>query len=236
MQRKTLLILWRLAVIITVIVFVYPVKFNLIRDLTLGGFICIWAGALILWWKVIPVRVSCIAVALLTLAVCCVPGERVDPDELRAADLKALTEYDGDRYVWGGEGYLGIDCSGLIRRGAIDGEENIGYRTLNPAALRDAFFMYWHDCSADDLGQGYRGRTRLVENVATLDSADPESLRPGDMAVVGGGEHILAYLGNDVWINADPRWGVINVHVPAQKNAWFEMPARIVRWRSMERT
>ena len=38
---------------------------------------------------------------------------------LRHDFVTGLRHYEGVRYFWGGEGFTGIDCSGLMRRGPI---------------------------------------------------------------------------------------------------------------------
>jgi hypothetical protein len=48
------------------------------------------------------------------------------------------------------------------------------------------------------------------------------------------GVHILAYLGDNHWIEADPTaHKVLIVQVPESNNAWFNVPVRIVRWRTL---
>ena len=44
------------------------------------------------------------------------------------------------------------------------------------------------------------------------------------------GVHVLAYIGNKTWIEADPN---IEVKTPA-RNAWFNMPVHVMRWRALE--
>lgn len=233
--RKTLIVLWLLACVLTAVAFVYPEKLNAIRAITVGGFFCIWAGAAILWWRLIPVRIAVVLAAVGAALIALVPGRQVAPSALQAQYTKSLIAYEGSPYMWGGESSLGIDCSGLIRRGMIDANLTIGVHTLNPRALRDAFAIYWRDCSASDLGLGYGGRTRLVEEAKTIDSIDPATLQPGDIATTMSGAHILAYLGGNVWINADPKaWRVEQVHVPAPTNGWFTQHARVMRWRALE--
>lgn len=55
---------------------------------------------------------------------------------------------------------------------------------------------------------------------------------PGDLAVTSNGIHIMAYLGDNRWIEADPGIRrVITVTVPANENNWFRIPVNIVRWK-----
>lgn len=114
----------------------------------------------------------------------------------------------------------------------------IGLRTANPRALRDGFALWWNDSNARELGEGYRGRTHPLAEVHSLNAADYAQLLPGDFAVTEGGGHTLAYLGDRTWIEADPSAlvgdKVITVHVPDKKNAWFDMPMRLMRWREFE--
>lgn len=60
---------------------------------------------------------------------------------------------------------------------------------------------------------------------------------PGDMAVTSSGVHVLAYLGERTWIEADPNElqgnRVIRVKTPT-RNAWFNMPVHIMRWRQFD--
>jgi hypothetical protein len=52
----------------------------------------------------------------------------------------------------------------------------------------------------------------------------------GYLAVTKGGEHVMAYLGDNLWIEADPlAHRVITVWAPSQRNAWFHGPMKIVR-------
>jgi len=56
-------------------------------------------------------------------------------------------------------------------------------------------------------------------------------LKPGDLAVTADGIHIMAYLGNRIWIEADPNMHkVIEVAVPTS-NQWFNTPVVFVRWK-----
>lgn len=51
------------------------------------------------------------------------------------------------------------------------------------------------------------------------------------MAVTSSGVHVLIYLGDREWIQADPGYArVVRMTVPSE-DAWFAMPVVMVRWR-----
>lgn len=151
-------------------------------------------------------------------------------DDLRRNYVGSLLKYEGTRYIWGGENWLGIDCSGLVRSGLIAANYRQGILHLNPSLVREGFSLWWHDCSARALGEEYRGRTRLLVSAASINVIDYATILPGDIAVTDDGIHTLAYLGDRVWIEADPDVKkVIKVQAPA-KNPWFDQPVKVMRW------
>ena len=45
----------------------------------------------------------------------------------------------------------------------------------------------------------------------------------------------MAYLGDNIWIEADPAEGrVITVSAPSKENSWFHCKMQIVRWKILE--
>jgi hypothetical protein len=73
----------------------------------------------------------------------------------------------------------------------------------------------------------------LIGTFLLLPGHPPENalILPGDMAVTKGGIHVMAYLGNNQWIGADP--GAMKVTVfttPNPTSGWFSCPMNIVRW------
>jgi hypothetical protein len=56
----------------------------------------------------------------------------------------------------------------------------------------------------------------------------------GDMAVTNGGAHILAYLGDRKWIQADPSANKVIVESIPSNNGWFKRRVNIVRWKWMD--
>jgi hypothetical protein len=159
----------------------------------------------------------------------------VDHESLRTAYCDALKSYTGRPYVWGGESYFGIDCSGLIRKSMEDALAWQGFTTFNPSWVRESFSLYWHDTTARVIGEGYGGRTRLIAQCNTLNTFDDSILQPGDMAVTTSGIHIMAYLGNHTWIAADPDPNkVVLFTVPEEKSSYFSTPMRLVRWKLLD--
>jgi hypothetical protein len=65
--------------------------------------------------------------------------------------------------------------------------------------------LSWNDTTASELGKGYDRGTIHVMTCSSLNHLDSTSLLPGDMAVTTSGIHVMAYLGRNKWIGADPR-------------------------------
>ncbi len=57
-------------------------------------------------------------------------------------------------------------------------------------------------------------------------------LLPGDLAVTTCGTHLLVFLGEDQWIQADPGLGAVAI-LDGRKdlNSWFQIPVTLHRWR-----
>jgi hypothetical protein len=158
------------------------------------------------------------------------PSREIDRDRLQVLYIKSLEAYEGTRYIWGGENRLGIDCSGLVRKGLIDANIKLAYLTLNPGPFRTACVLWWYDCSAAALLNGYRQWTRPLFIAESINAIPASRLHPGDLAVTSDGAHVLACLEGKTWIEADPSFQkVIKVKIPTQ-NPWFLHPVHIIQW------
>ena len=88
-------------------------------------------------------RITFLIVSAAALAFLAWPGQRTaQPEALRSAYLRGLARYDGVLYYWGGESPKGIDCSGLVRRGMINGLWCEGFREGRPALLRQTIDLW----------------------------------------------------------------------------------------------
>lgn len=235
-RRRLLISLWLVVTVATLgVLFFYPVRFQLLRLAIIAGGFGIWLGALLLFWRNLPVRILCLFIALAPAVLLLLPDKPIDTAALRAQYVRSLRAYEGTRYIWGGETRTGIDCSGLLRCALADAEFREGIRTGNIALLRKSAALWWTDMSAQALGEQYQGRTYPLAKVNSLNDAADKSLLPGDIAVTEGGQHTLAYIGEKTWIQADPKEGrVLTVTVPSE-SAWFTMKATLLRWRMLEK-
>ena len=152
-------------------------------------------------------------------------------DALAVRYIARLQHYEGVRYWWGGETCFGLDCSGLIRRAMMDACWLHGLRHFDGGLLSTALSMWWHDASAQALGEGYRNLTMPVTRAKSLNELDHSLIRAGDLAVLGDGSHIMAYLGDKRWIEADPGAEKVIIETVPSKNMWFTGSAKIVRWK-----
>jgi hypothetical protein len=154
--------------------------------------------------------------------------------DLQSSFVTSLLAYRETPYVWGGENGRGIDCSGLIRRAMINALLAQGWKTHDPSLWREAAFIWWNDCSANEMKNGYSGRIQPIFETRSLNSLNESQLKTGDIAVLKSGVHVLAYVGKGTWIQADPNLAngggkVIETSVPS-RNGWFGQRVIMCRW------
>lgn len=236
--RRLGLVIWLLLWPLLAISLWTPISFGALRLGIVLTVFALWAGALTLFWKSRAVRVAGVLSGLLVLGLGVFPARRADPEQLRLVYTDHLVRYGNTPYVWGGENGRGIDCSGLMRRALIDANLSVGWKTRDPALWREALALWWHDCSAREMQNGYGGKIRRRFAARSLNALDYKLLQPGDMAVMQSGVHVLAHLGNRNWIQADPNLSnggdkVIETSAPS-KNGWFGLPVVIVRWKQLD--
>ena len=230
-------LLWITSLTLWLAVWLFPISTGLTR---LSGVIllCIvWSRAVALMWKHRAVRFALLGITGAAALFLLWPSgvSSVQSEELRTAYLRGMERYSGSHYFWGGESPKGIDCSGLMRGGMIDSLFFQGLQHFEPVLVRLSIDLWWHDCTANDFMNGYRGLTMPVLATPSLNALDHSRIRPGDMAVTANGLHILAYTGENRWIEADPNVGkVITLTAPTKDNVWLSEPVKIVRWRWLE--
>ena len=227
--------LWYSLWIVTAFCLLFPMRFTLLKVGLLVGSVGLWAMSLYLYGRFCWARVVCGLVAVAVCVILLLPARTVDQDGLRRAYVRSLLSYEGTYYVWGGGNRLGIDCSGLVQRGLIDAQLWQGLKTQNGALVRGGIDLWWHNRSARALGEGYRNETRLLREVTSLNGSDDDGLLPGDIAVLSDGVHVLAYVGDKTWIEADPApMHVVLARAPGNRDIYFNSPVRLMRWRVLE--
>jgi hypothetical protein len=201
--------------------------------LLIGG---LWIMALRLGWRWKPLRFVLGVLPLIPLLLVLHTWPvRTPAATLRDSYVRALRTYEGCEYFWGGESRSGIDCSGLLRRAMIDVCFQQGLARIDLGLLQRGFSLWWHDVSAEAMGQEYAGLTSFQNATPSLQTFDHTGLAPGCMAVTQSGRHVMAYLGDAMWIEADPGEGkVIVLHAPSNPNPWLRVPMRILEWSSLQ--
>lgn len=222
---------WSWILISTLLIWGYPIEYRVTRILFVMGLVATITGGAILWWHRKRIRLCFLTPGCLLFGLLCLPGRSVQPEELAKDYEQTLRWFRGTRYVWGGENRVGIDCSGLVRKGLFWAQIRNGLRTMNGRPIREALQLWWHDSSAKALLDGHRGWTTRLFESRSISLADHTALKTGDIAITADGVHAFAYLGNHTWIEADPdQQKVIEEKIPS-KNSWFQRPVVFMRWK-----
>jgi len=196
---------------------------------------CLWVSALISFWPRRAWRVGWLMLPILASILFLLPGKPFDQPELRTHYLESMRGFEGTRYLWGGEGRMGIDCSGLPRRALREALLEDGWSHGNGSAFREWARQWWFDTSAKAMGEGHRGFTRPIGIEGKLRELDFNRIEPGDLAVTRSGVHVMIYLGDGTWIQADPKPGKVVISQPvSDPSVWFDMEVSIHRWTVLE--
>ena len=155
---------------------------------------------------------------------------KIDPIELKILYISQLRSFVGTSYVWGGENFLGIDCSGLPRKSMINALWKYGPFHFNGVAIQKALYFWWHDASALELIGGYSGNTIVYSDVFVINDGNLNAL-PGDMAITKGGIHVMVYLDKSQIIQAEPdRGNVVIDQLPEGGSPWYNEKVKLVCW------
>ena len=151
--------------------------------------------------------------------------------ELRQLYVNELKRYEGTRYVWGGENFLGMDCSGLPRKALRNALLKSAFFNGNGKYLRHAVKNWWMDASAAALASGYQHYLTSLEIEGTVVEAPEKLLSPGDLAITTDGRHVMVFLEKDTWISADPMQGKVVIERPSiSHNPWFDARVKFYSW------
>ena len=176
-----------------------------------------------------------ITTVILVICGCLFFGRRLADEstvlELRQLYVNELRCYEGTRYVWGGENWLGMDCSGLPRKALRNALLKSAFLNGNGKYLRYAVKNWWLDASATALANGYRHYLTPLEREGTVTNAPEDLLSSGDMAITVDGRHVMVFLEKDTWISADPSQGKVVIEKPSiSHNPWFDVKVKFYSW------
>ena len=234
-RGRTHTFIWVVSVLVWFGLILFPVNSQLVRIVLIAMTILVWSGIILFFRKRKIIRYILIALTTALILLLLLPGSAPDIQIIRTKYVNVLTSYEGVYYFWGGENRIGIDCSGLVRRGLYETYFMLGIKTCNPVLIRAGLSLWWHDCSARAFMNGCEGRSVPLFTSPSINKMDSSALLPGDFAVTTDGIHMLAYLGSNVWIEADPgHRKVIKVSVPVRNNFWFNHPVLLMRWHQLQ--
>lgn len=224
------LIFWLLLVL-------YPIRNTMIRILLIGGFLLI---LLQLFYKLYTISVRGFQLAMvgscLTLCLALsISSTKIDREQLSKTYVSNLNEYKDIQYVWGGESKRGVDCSGLMRMALVDALVSSGLQQRNLYLLCLAAEYWLNDLSAKAILNEYDKKTSALFSAKSINDVDHSKLKIGDMAVTTNGVHVLAYIGSQLWIQADPTRHKVTLDHKDNKAPWLGTKVTLVRWTILER-
>lgn len=231
MKKTFCWLAWLIAIALFALFNAIPLRTGTTRAIILSSLGLLLFGLLFLIWDRSWARILILSAMAVSVIFLLLPSKGlVDKDELREIYLRRLVRYDKTPYVYGGETGRGIDCSGLVRRGMIDALFIYGARKLDPGALRASFYLWWHDSNAVGLGQPQGGTNTLTKGTSNRLS-DDGAILPGDLAITASGSHVIAYLGQHTWIEADPAVGRTHIFtLTGPFRSLSDEQVKFVRW------
>jgi len=159
------------------------------------------------------------------------PSRDIDYQRIHESYLKNLSSYEGCSYLWGGENTFGIDCSGLPRKAYRRALFSYSLQSFNSEALRLCISQWWFDSSAKAMSENYRFYLNPIAIEGTVKGLDTSLLEKGDLAITADGVHVIVYLKENLWIQADPfKRKVIITDSKSGTNSWFDDEVKIYRW------
>jgi len=224
-----------LLTIIIAVLFLNPINRKSTNLLLIASLIVLWTYIFILNRKNKIIKLSLFIFPATLFVFLSFNGPVIDKEVIRTEYVKSLKKYDGTKYLWGGETSLGIDCSGLVRRGLIDTYIRLGITNISPQYIRKGIYLWFNDLSAEALGNEYKNHTILVLSNQTLNNMDYEKIKEGDIMVTTSGVHTMAYIGNQEWIQADPTKHIVIISkAPDENNPWYKVPSNILSWSELK--
>jgi hypothetical protein len=231
MKRRLLLFLFLIGILVSVASQIPIEHSKTLNFLLLLGLFTAGLAALGLWGRHKSVRFALFAAGAISIVPFVLPGRPLDTAALRQDYVARIKSFEGTEYYWGGESHRGIDCSGLPRRALRDALIAQAIGTFNGRGFRAAFEQWWFDSSALALAAGYRDFAKKLDGGGKINELDTAALLPGDFAVTASGTHLLAYVGDGKWSQADPGLNVvITQHGQKERNSWFQTEVTLHRW------
>lgn len=229
-NKKTIFLL----LILLIILFFDPINRTSTKYLFLLTSTLFFITTIYVFKKNLYIKLLTILFSIIFLFIFAFEGKKIEVSVLREQYIKDLEKFENTPYLWGGESIFGIDCSGLIRRGIMDANLKLGIKTLNPLLVREAISMWFYDIAADSMMNEYRNTTQYVFSGKSVNELDYSKILPGDFMVTQNGVHTMAYIGDKIWIEADPGFAkVLKVKVPEKDLMWFKIPTKIMRWKQL---
>lgn len=229
-KNKSKIVIFFVSLVCLVLFYLYPINSFVFRSLFLLSAIGFCFSLLLVFGRMLFAKITLGTIFLALIIFFSLPGKNLNIEKLRGRYLSNLSSFSGTQYVWGGENKMGIDCSGLLRASYIKALWQEGFYSLNPKLVLKGINLWWNDRTAKMMKKEYHGETKAIFSASSINELDYSKVDPADMAVTQNGLHVLAYLGNQKWIQADPGLRKVVINEVPSENGWLKAPIVIVRW------
>ncbi len=155
-----------------------------------------------------------------------------NPNQFTNRFVSQVKSYNKVRYRFGGESFLGMDSSGLVRRSLIVTYLKLAFFEGKVGLVKRAYSVWMEKIALSTLMLNENPYTKVIGTFQSINSLDSRILKNGDLAISSQGTLVAIYLGNKLWATSDSSAnGVFIERMPANKYGIFRVEVKVVRFK-----
>ncbi len=155
-----------------------------------------------------------------------------DPNEFTKTFVDQVTSYDGVHYRFGGESFLGMDSSGLVRRSLIITYVKLAIFEGKWALLKRAYAVWNSKVALSILTLYENPYTKVIGTFQNINLIVKTRLKAGDLAIGPTGSQVAVYIGGNNWVTSDSSVAkVVIERAPSDRLSVFREEIKLVRFK-----